>query len=89
MPYIEKTGTKKIKEQLYQWYGVMTDPYIDGFNGFGCKQKIYEIKMECERLLEHPDCPTYTGEDEWLEEKRQEKAIKKISGEHKSIPYVP
>jgi len=87
MPYIEKTGTKTIKEQLYQWYGVMTDPMIDGFNGWGCKQKIYEIKMECERILEHPDCPTYTGEEEWLEEKREDKAIKKISGEHKSIPY--
>ncbi len=29
----------------------MTDPRIDGFNGFACKQKIYEVKMECERLL--------------------------------------
>ena len=45
MPYIEKTGVKAIKTQLYQWYGVMTDPRIDGFNGFGCKQKIYKIKI--------------------------------------------
>ena len=57
MPYIERTGKKTIKEQLYQWFGVMTDPRIDGFNGFACKQKIYEIKWECERLLENEKCP--------------------------------
>ena len=43
MPYVERTGKKTIKEQLYQWFGVMTDPRIDGFNGFACKQKIYEV----------------------------------------------
>jgi len=89
MPYIQKTNPEKIKEQLYQWYGVMTDPRIDGFNGWGCKQKIYEIKMECERLLEQPDCPTYAGESEWLAEKREERAVKKLSGEDKSIPFIP
>ena len=52
MPYIQKTNPETIKEQLYQWYGVMTDPRIDGFNGFACKQKIYEIKMECEKILQ-------------------------------------
>jgi len=89
MPYIEKTGPKAIKEQLYQWYGVMTDPRIDGFNGWGCKKKIYEIKMECERLLEQHDCPTYAGEDEWLQEKRDERAVARLSGKDKSIPFVP
>ena len=88
MPYIEKTGKTKIKEQLYQWYGVMTDPRIDGFNGWACKQKIYEIKMECERLLENEKCPTYSGETEWLEEQKEEKAIRKISGQMQQIPYV-
>jgi len=89
MPYIEKTGTKKIKEQLYQWYGVMTDPRIDGFNGWGCKQKIYEIKMECERLLEQQDCPTYAGEPEWLQERKEEKAVRKLSGKDQGVPFVP
>ena len=39
MPYVEKAGVKTVKEQLDQWQGVMHDPNIDGFNGFGCKQK--------------------------------------------------
>ena len=89
MPYIEKTGTKTIKEQLYQWYGVMTDPRIDGFNGFGCKKKIYEIKMECERLLQQEDCPHYAGEEEWLQEKREERAVERLSGKDKGVPFVP
>jgi hypothetical protein len=88
MPYIEKTGVKTIKNQLYQWYGVMTDPRIDGFNGWGCKQKIYKIKMECERLLNHIDCPHYTGEDEWLQEQREKIAIEKLQG-NTHIPFVP
>lgn len=89
MPYIEKTGKKTIKQQLYQWYHVMTDPRIDGFNGFACKQKIYEIKMECERLLQQEDCPTYVGEEEWLQEQREERAVARLSGKDKGIPFVP
>jgi len=89
MPYIERTGKKTIKEQLYQWFHVMTDPRIDGFNGFACKQKIYEIKFECERLLDSDRCPTYAGEEEWLQEKREERAVKRLSGEDKGVPYVP
>lgn len=88
MPYIQKTNPETIKEQLYQWYGVMTDPRIDGFNGFACKQKIYEIKMECERLLEQNGCPTYSGEEEWLQEKREERAVARLSGKE-GVPYVP
>ena len=87
MPYIERTGKKTIKEQLYQWFGVMTDPRIDGFNGFACKQKIYEVKWECERILESDKCPTYAGEEEWVQEQREDKAIKSITGEHERIPY--
>ena len=50
---------------------------IDGFNGWGCKQKLYEIKFVLDDYLER--CPTYVGEDEWLEEKRLDKAVNKLS----------
>jgi len=87
MPYIQKTNPETIKEQLYQWYGVMTDPRIDGFNGWGCKQKIYEIKMECDRLLTRDDCPTYVDEDKWLEEQRENRAIARLQGRD-GVPFV-
>lgn len=77
MPYIEKTGVKTIHEQLWQWEGVMHDPNIDGFNGWGCKQKIYEVLFAAQEMIEK--APTYAGEDEWLEEQRFDKAIDKLS----------
>ena len=81
MPYIEKTGVKSIKQQLYQWFHVMTDPRIDGFNGFACKQ-------ECNRLLEQEECPTYAGEDEYLDNLREERAVARLQGTDKGVPYV-
>jgi len=76
MPYVEKTGVNKIKEQLWQWEGVMHDPMIDGFNGWGCKQKIYEVYFMAKELIENG--PTYAGEDEWLAEEQTKRAFKKI-----------
>ena len=76
MPYIEKTGNKAIREQLWQWEGVMHDPNIDGFNGWGCKQKLYKVLWQAEEAIKN--APNYVGEDEWLEEKMLEKAEKKL-----------
>ena len=78
MPYIEKTGNKAIAEQLWQWEGVMHDPHIDGFNGWGCKQKIYKVLWQAQEAIRK--APTYSGEDEWLEEQRTKKAFKKLGG---------
>lgn len=78
MPYIEKTGVGKIKEQLWQWEGVMNDPRIDGFNGWGCKQKIYEVKFFIDKILDN--APKYAGEEEWLEEKRLDRAVERLEG---------
>lgn len=78
MPYIEKTGNKKIEEQLWQWEGVMHDNNIDGFNGWGCKQKLYRVKFLVDEILQN--APTYHGEDEWLLERKIEQAQKILSG---------
>ena len=76
MPYIEKIGKEKIKEQLWQWEGVMHDPNIDGFNGWGCKQKIYEIYFYAKEMLDK--APKYSGEDEWVEEQKLQQAERKL-----------
>lgn len=78
MPYIEKTGNKKIEEQLWQWEGVMHDNNIDGFNGWGCKQKLYRVKFLVDEILQK--APTYHGEEEWLLERKIEQAQKILSG---------
>ena len=78
MPYIEKIGRQAVKDQLYQWYDVTKDPRVDGFNGWGCKQKLYEIKFYLDELIKQ--CPTYAGEDEWLEEQAMLKIQKILEG---------
>jgi hypothetical protein len=76
MPFIEKLGVNKVKEQIWQYQYVCTDPRIDGFVGFDCKQRLYEIKFAVDEAL--AKCPTYHGEEEWLEEKRTDKAFQKL-----------
>ena len=84
MPYIERTGVKTVNEQLQQWYHVMTDPRMDGFTGWGCKQKLYRLKFLLDQMVE--DGPEYAGEEEWLEEQRLEKAQKILAGHKESYP---
>ena len=80
MPYIEKMGVQEIKDQLDQWYFVMTDPNIDGFNGWGCKQKIYEVRERIHELLSREDCPTYVYEEKYLEELDKKRVWRAIGG---------
>jgi len=61
MPYVEQCGVNTIKQQLEQWKGVMHDPYIDGFNGYGCKQKIKQVLVAAQQAL--VNAPTYAGEE--------------------------
>jgi len=76
VPYIEKTGNRAIEEQLWQWEGVMHDPNIDGFNGFGCKQKIYKVLWQAQKAIKN--APEYAGEDEWLLEHKKEVIEKEL-----------
>ena len=69
MPYIEKAGVDTIKNQLEQWKGVMHDPMIDGFNGFGCKQKIMKVMWAAQAALE--GAPSYHGEEDWIAEQNR------------------
>jgi|TARA_B110000483_G_scaffold156002_1_gene185331 hypothetical protein len=79
MPYIEKTGNRRIAEQLWQWEGVMHDPNIDGFNGFGCKKKIYEVYWQAKAAIENS--PNYHEEEIWIQEQETKQAIKKLGGD--------
>ena len=54
----------------------MHDPNIDGFNGWGCKQKIYEVYFYAKEMLDK--APKYSGEDEWLKEQRLQQAERKL-----------
>ena len=52
------------------------------------KKKIWEIRDECNRLLEQEDCPTYHEEELYLDQLREERAVAKLQGTDKGVPYV-
>ena len=54
-----------------------SSPYNDGFIGWGCKQDLYRIKFILDEIIENAS--TYSGEQEWLEERAKEKTWKIIS----------
>jgi hypothetical protein len=81
MPYIEKTGNKAIAEQLWQWEGVMHDPNIDGFNGWGCKKKIYQVYWQAKKALEN--APEYADEDKFLHEHNKKEIEQKLKRKNK------
>lgn len=78
MPYLEKIGKQAVKDQIYQWFDVTQDPRMDGFNGWVCKQKLYEIKFYLDELMSK--CPEYSGEAEWLEEQKMLRVQKILEG---------
>lgn len=53
-----------------------TDPRLDGWSTFGYKQNIYRVKFLAEEML--AKCSTYTGEEEWLQEIKTERALKEL-----------
>ena len=76
MPYIDKTPVESVQEALDLWQGVMHDPNIDGFNGWGCKQKIYQVLWQAQKAIK--DAPTYHGEEEWLLEHKKKEIAKEL-----------
>lgn len=44
---------------------------MDGFVTWGCKQDLYRVQFALEDMLKK--CPTYHGEDLWLEEQQIER----------------
>jgi hypothetical protein len=68
MPYIDKTPIESVEDAIDLWKGVITDPNIDGYNGFACMKKIYRAKWKAEQALKN--IPNYHGAEEWIEENR-------------------
>lgn len=60
---------KTIEQQLYDAFYNCTDPRMDGYSQFNSKQKLYEAKWLADKLLYK--CPTFVGEEEYLEELRR------------------
>lgn len=61
----------QVHHQLYMSGVELHSPYNDGFVQWAIKQELYQIKWLVDSILK--DSPTFSGEDEFLEE--QEKKV--------------
>ena len=74
---IKHWNVENVVNQLRSCSYAMSDPGMDGFVTWGCKQDLYNIKFILDDIIEN--APTYAGEQEWLEERAKEKTWKIIS----------
>ena len=71
---IKNWNVDTVETQLQRMYWACTDPKMDGFVTWGCKQDLYRVKFLVDELLKK--CPEYSVEEEWLREREAEKIVK-------------
>jgi len=73
MTYKIDWDVPNIKHQLRRMYSECTSPYNTGWNSWPIKQDLYEIKFLLDDLINNAG--NFAGEEEWLNQKEQEKII--------------
>jgi hypothetical protein len=69
-------SVSRIKGDLQSMTYECCHPRNDGFTQFGIKQDLIEIEFLLKDLLE--TCPTFAGEEEWLQECLNQRLLKKL-----------
>ena len=67
---IKDWSLKDIKNEISKISWAESDPRMDGFVTWGCKQELYEILWYVEEKLRK--CSNYAGEDDFLKEHDKE-----------------
>ena len=65
-----------IVSELQKCYYATTDPKMDGFTTWRCKQDLYRVQFALEDMLKK--CPTYALEETWLAEQQLERDQKQM-----------
>jgi len=73
---IRNWNAGEIISELQKIYFATTDPRMDGYTTWACKQDLYRVQFTLERMLKN--CPTYSLEEEWLEEQRLEREKQQV-----------
>ncbi len=55
-----------------------SDPRMDGFVTWGCKQDLYQLLWHVEDTLDK--CSTYAGEDEFVRDREKQKTFEALGG---------
>jgi hypothetical protein len=69
-------NVNKILAELEKCYYATTDPRMDGFSTWRCKQDLYRVQFALEDMLNK--CPAYAPEQEWLAEQQLERDQKQM-----------
>jgi hypothetical protein len=72
-------NVQTVEDQIRRMYWACTDPKMDGFVTWGCKQDLYRVKFLVDELLKK--CPTYSVEADWLREQEAEKIVQILKNE--------
>ena len=73
MSFIQRWNSVQIIQDLSSCYAQVISGYNDGFTAWACKQDLYRVKFELDRMLKHS--PTFAGEQEWIEQQQVWKAL--------------
>lgn len=71
-----KMGFKKpidynsVHHQLYMAGVELNSPYNDGYTAFEIKKELYKLKWLINDIMK--DSPTFSGEDEWIQENEKQ-----------------
>ena len=65
-----------ILSELEKCYYATTDPRMDGFSTWRCKQDLYRVQFALEDMLNK--CPAHAPEQEWLAEQQLERDQKQM-----------
>ncbi len=68
---IRNWNAGNIISDLQKIYSATTDPRMDGYTTWACKQDLYRVQFALDRMLKN--CPTYSPEEEWLQEQQLER----------------
>jgi len=78
---IKRWDVNKIKTDLWQIRVACTDPYMDGFTTWACKQDLIVLKYFIDELLD--ECPEYSIEQEFIDELEAQKTFNLLKKTHK------
>jgi hypothetical protein len=70
MAFVKRWNADQTLIQLRQCAAEMNDWRNDGYSQWSCKQDLYRVKFELDRLL--ATSPHFSMEEEWLEEQQKQ-----------------
>jgi diphthamide biosynthesis methyltransferase len=74
MGYKKSWDVSSITSQIHSIARECSSPYNDGYTAFGCKQDLYQLKELLDNVIRNS--PTFSGEQEWLQEQEKKRIIK-------------